>query len=336
MGDVTAAGSGGAGLGTQAARWALLAVWALGALTAAIQGDFEQLDLVRVSAYLVSLPSVILLTTPGDRTLDRPRALAVVSFALATAALVFSSDPTLRQTWLFNLSVYIVALLIARGNATAGGVGGAILIALGAACAWADGWTATAVAELVGIPIVALLVGSVWRLALRRIVASERRHRSEQAHAALAAELAEQTAASDRRELTEVFSQVVLPLSLLARGRELDERFRSELTLIEATIRDRIRAPWAQHPALAKTIAAQRRVGVDVLLLGEREEPLSEQLSMAAAGLIEAALDRVAYGSVTLRVAPPGREHVLSVLLRGDAQTMRVLLAADGSVLSQR
>ena len=334
--NLTAQGAGGAGLGTSAARWSLVTVWALGVTGRVLQGSAPPPEFTEIVAYATLLPTAFLLSTPGDRILSRARELAVVAGALVTQCLViastvrFDGDPTSQQIWPFNFASYLLGLLVARGNLIAGAIGGATFAALGIGWASADGHTPTETIALVSTPLLALVVGTVWHMVLSRVVSSERHHRSAEARAALAAELAAAAAEADRRALAEVLQGVGRPLRAVARGDELDDALRLELTLVESSVRDRIRSPWSRHPTLTAAITRRRRLGADVLLLGERDEPLDDQLVAAAADLVAHA----PADSITIHAVPDGgHAAVLSILMRRPDSTIRTQFAPDGEVV---
>lgn len=325
-----------AGLGTRAARWALVTVWALGVAHGVLGETLTPAETLatgapwRLAAYGCALLGALLLTTPGDGALARGRAAVVAGCALAAALLLFRGGAPVERLWLFDFSSYLPALLIARGNSVLGALGGGLLIGTGVGWAVTEG-TASGAVELVAMPATALVVGVVWNIALRRIVAREQGHRSSAARAALAAEIAEENAIADRRELADVHRQAAPLLTRLAEGEAVGAR---ELAVTEAAIRDRIRSPWVRHPVLTATITARREAGVDVRLLGESaggRAPIGDALAHAVADLVA----RPERGTVTIRAMPAGRAGAVSVLLDDGVAATRVVLAENGAILSQ-
>ena len=92
-------------------------------------------------------------------------------------------------------------------------------------------------------------------------------------------------------------------------GASDDDGVRADLEVAEATIRDRIRSPLLQHPALTPELARLRRGGVHVLLLGEvpddggPHEPMAGPL---AAAVVRELADAEPGGSVVIRRLPDG------------------------------
>ncbi|OJX70970.1 MAG: hypothetical protein BGO95_11595 [Micrococcales bacterium 73-13] len=335
MADVTAAGSGGAGLGTPGARWAFCAVWALGVLSEGIGATWGPPSAWRLLGYATALVGVLVTTTPGDRTLDRPRAVVVDLAMLASVGALLASGPEVERIWLFDFASYLGALLVARGNVIAGAAGSAVVILGGAGWGLAVAGPGPGVVGLVVTPIMALVVGFIWRAVLRRIVAQERLHRTEAARAELSAQLADEAAAADRRDLAEIGEEAGPLLARLAEGLPINERWRREIEVVEAGIRDRVRSPWLLGPALDATIADRRRAGLDVVLLGERPGP-RQRIGGRLGTVLHDIVVGAERGSVTIRAVPPGRAAAVSVLLDdGETAPRLLLLDEDGQAVSR-
>lgn len=331
MADVTSAGTGGAGLGTPAARWALIGVWLLGVTSGLLEGRLLPPTTLDVLAYLLALGGSILLTSRGGHLLAGGHVLGVVAASLTSAALVLAAGGHTGEVWLVNFASYLLALMIARGNVRAGTLAGVLLLAL------VVGWPAEAghtVAEAIAHPVIALLVGGIWRMVLHAIVTREREHRELGPRAELEARAADEAAARNRHELQEISVDVVPLLRAIQHGAPIDEQLARTLTVTEASIRDRIRSPWLQHPTLNRAVTGARRRGVPVLLLGESaggEGAVDDVLAAALGGLVAP----VTEGSVTVRAIPAGRGPVASVLVEDHRGTVRTVLAADGTVLER-
>lgn len=335
--DVIAGGTGGAGLGTRPARYALVVVWALGLANGVITGQAGRpADLL---TYLIVLVGAVVLTGRGDDVLPRSSAALVVAASGLTVALVLVTVPITAVPWLVNLASYLVALLIARGNGTAGAIGAAVLLTVVLIAAVSGSADPVAVARLLWVPALAMVAGIVWRLILEQIVRRERAHRSQAARAARDIRIAREAAERYRAELDTIRDQAGPLLRSIADGGLLDAEHHRRLTVVEAAIRDRIRSPGLAHPELIAAVADRRRNGVRVLLLGAADDPAGgtdEPPGDALAAAIGAVIAPVTEGSITIRAIPPGRHGAVSVLIAGPSTTQRSLLAADGSVLDRR
>jgi len=332
--DLTAHGTSGAGLGTRAGRWALVSGWVLGVLSGWIAGALARpVDLL---AYLLALVGAVVLTGRGDDVLRRGSALAVVLCAAGAAALTVSAVPVKADPWLVDFSFYLVALLIPRGNGRSGALGAAVLLAIVLAGAQASSATARELIGVLTLPATALMVGIVWRVALARIVVREHASRSRAARLALALQVEQEAARRSRSELSRIRDLAEPLLREIAQGADLDPARRHRLSIGEAAIRDRIRSPQLQHPALVAAVARRRQAGVRVLLLGEAEEGAAGGgIGDALVDAVVQLLEPVVAGSVTIRAIPAGRGAAVSVLLTDSSRTERVLVAADGTVIER-
>ena len=332
MGDVTATGTGATGLGTPTARWALAAVWLLSIAWGAITGAFAELTLVRILPYAVLLIGGYLLSAPGNQPLSPPRAVGVVAAALAADVLVLRALTVVQDSWLRSLAYYLVALLIARGNSIIGGIGAAVTLGYGLTWGVLTRAAPDAVVELLAVPLIAIVAGVIWRVVLRQMVARERLDRADAVRAELQARADAEAVEASRRELAEIARQARPLLDRIVAGEPLGE-LRVDLRVTEGAIRDRIRSPGLQRPILTDAIAERRRAGVDVLLLGEHatETPLTQD-SIETIGALIAEADS---GRVTVRILPPGRDAVASVVhQRGDG-VRRTMIGAVGAVLAR-
>lgn len=253
--------------------------------------------------------------------------------ALASDIFVLAALTVVQESWLVSLAYYLVALLIARGNSIIGGIGAAVTLGYGLAWAILAGATPEATFRLLALPVIAIVVGSLWRVVLRRLVARERRHRVDAALADRQTRAAAEAVEANRRECAEIDAQAGPLLERIAAGEPLED-LRVDLRVAEGAIRDRIRSPGLRLPALVEAIAERRRAGVDVLLLGEQEdaEERPSEACLAAIGRVIAQADA---GRVTVRILPPGRDAAASVVQQHGDRVQRTMIAADGTVLAR-
>ncbi|MBP8918816.1 MAG: hypothetical protein KBG85_03845 [Micropruina sp.] len=333
MDDVTPTGTEATELGGSFARWALIAIWLLSLAWGIATGVFAELEPLDVLPYLTLLIGGYLLTRPGNQPLSPPRAIGVVVAALASDIFVLAALTVVQESWLVSLAYYLVALLIARGNSIIGGIGAAVTLGYGLAWAILAGATPEATFRLLALPVIAIVVGSLWRVVLRRLVARERRHRVDAALADRQTRAAAEAVEANRRECAEIDAQAGPLLERIAAGEPLED-LRVDLRVAEGAIRDRIRSPGLRLPALVEAIAERRRAGVDVLLLGEQEdaEERPSEACLAAIGRVIAQADA---GRVTVRILPPGRDAAASVVQQHGDRVQRTMIAADGTVLAR-
>ncbi|MFZ4896490.1 hypothetical protein ACL9RL_18770 [Plantibacter sp. Mn2098] len=333
MADVVSEATRAGGLGAKQARWVFVLVWATGVWVGALEGYLSPLDPLNASAYLAGLIGAVLLTTPGSHRL--PRRVVFWLPVLATYLTVISlyRASAVMNVWTLDFAAYLVAFLIPRGNPVAGSIGGGLVI--GYALVWGldQDPSGAGLVFLIGIPIGCMVAGIVWRVVLRWIVNKERAHRSAAAQATERAAASDEAVALLQRELADIRNTVADLLTGIARGESIDHEMRTRLTLAEASIRDRIRAPHLQHPLLVAELSRLRSRGVAVVVLGEPIHGVLIDTSLAER--IADQVSSVVDGRVTVRSLPPGRAAAVSIVVQRAERTEQVLMTSDGRVLSR-
>ncbi|WP_336627558.1 MULTISPECIES: hypothetical protein [unclassified Microbacterium] len=330
MADVVTASTSAGGLGTKPARWAFVFMWATG-VWLGLMGQITPLELFNASAYAAAPIGGLLLTTPGNQPLPRHKVFWLPVIALYVTVVVLYRTPEVSTVWALTFTAYLVAFLIPRGNPVAGGVGSALVIGYALAWGLVRDPSGSGLALLLGIPVGCLVAGVVWRLVLGWIVHKERAHRGAAANAAEHAAASDEAVAASRRELADIRAAVTPLLSRIVAGETIDDAMRTELTLTEASIRDRIRAPHLQHPLLLDAIARLRARGVIVVVLGEPAASGAVIATSLATRIVEL-ISGTCEGRVTVRNLPEGRAAAASVVVQTRDTSEQVLLAADGQV----
>lgn len=309
------------GLGTRGARLALAYVWCTVAAHVLLGREDSPGPLALAVALLALFSSLLALTSHGpDHLSSRRAALALLAPLAAVIVLTLAADSSGVWTALVYLAGYQVGLAAVRGRVRgACGAGSALLLVL---TAWAVGQRLDApeVLELLLKPTAAIIVGTMWRRMLVGLVASVTAHRAAGARATSQANAMNAAVEAGRQRLEEVAEIVGPTLQVLARGRSLTDVQRADATLIEAGLRDRLRAPGLATADMVEACAQARSRGVDVRLLDDRGQPLVDPTTVAeAAGHVRGALA----GQVTVRALPPGRGAELTVVLDDGRQVVR-------------
>lgn len=321
------------GLGSRVARWALLYVTATGAAqTVLLWGTFARPWLV-VVALAATAAAAVLLSLPVDDPLPLAAALAVAALPVVNAACVLPQldPPHPERAWAFAVGCYFGGLLEVRGRPVAACGGGVVALAL--VLAWARSHHATALqaAAVAGLAVGAYLVGALWRRMLERHVDRIRAHRSEEVRAAVAESATRAAVAASAAELRTIGAEARVLLDRIGAGGVLDEAERADARLLEARLRDRIRARALAQEPVAGACNRARRNGTDVLLLDDG----------AGAGALPAPVLRriadlvapVAEGRVTVRVLPPGRGALVTVLVDQAGRVSAEALSATGTIV---
>lgn len=171
-----------------------------------------------------------------------------------------------------------------------------------------------------GVMMMATFFAAILRPAARDIYRLRAEHAARSAERA-AIEAARVERAYQLRRLDELARPM---LTAIADQAGLSDQQRTNATLLEARLRDSIRARAFDTPDVARAAWAARARGVSVLLFDDGA--LDDAETLVAARLQHAAalhLDAAQSGSVTIRVAPPGRPHLATVIEATASATVR-------------
>ncbi len=325
MARLIAPGAGSLGMGTPTARYGLLTVVLLYAVNGVIVGYLAPGNPLAFAAYVLMAIANLLLTEQSERPLAAPRAAALIGCALLAGATVLFTDTEALEPELFGASLLILGLLAVRGNGGAAVLGAGAFVIVGVLWAVARE-IPPALAVVRFLSLLALPAGILWRLQAVRFAEREGRYRSEAAQAEFAAEVAREAARRTAAELRVVRDEAVDVLDRLRGGLPVAE---SELSMVEASIRDRIRAPQLQTERLRSAVRDARERGVRVLQMGQAADlrpPISDALARAVAEI----LDRVIAGEVTIRLLSARHAAAITVLAESPESTELHWLDSDG------
>lgn len=325
MARLIAPGVGSLGMGTPTARYGLLTVVLLYAVNGVIVGYLAPGNPLAFAAYVLMAIANLLLTEQSERPLAAPRAAALIGCALLAGATVLFTDTEALEPELFGASLLILGLLAVRGNGGAAVLGAGAFVIVGVLWAVARE-IPPALAVVRFLSLLALPAGILWRLQAVRFAEREGRYRSEAAQAEFAAEVAREAARRTAAELRVVRDEAVDVLDRLRGGLPVAE---SELSMVEASIRDRIRAPQLQTERLRSAVRDARERGVRVLQMGQAADlrpPISDALARAVAEI----LDRVIAGEVTIRLLSARHAAAITVLAESPERTELHWLDSDG------
>ncbi|WP_280275371.1 sensor histidine kinase [Nocardia wallacei] len=258
-------------------------------------------------------------------------ALIVATGPLAVLAtrVVVPDHPVHHGSWILMAYSYVLALLGIRGRVGAAWAGlAAATVAFAAAGA---GWSAAIDGSAVTAGTVSAVTG--FALYMRPTLRSFHHARAEVARNAGAEA---RTAAHDgerRRQLAYLDRTARPMLELLAAGRPLDDAEQQECALLEAQLRDRLRAPGFATSAMARAARRARQRGVTVTLLDDGG--LASATDAARAQVLAtavAALEETSAGRITVRALPPGRPLLATIVVTSEPPR-RIEIAPDGSVV---
>ncbi|ONM47801.1 hypothetical protein [Nocardia donostiensis] len=282
---------------------------------------------------LLLVAGLTVLVVPGDPLPRAATAYVAVSgpVAIALTTVDFQTDGS-KQVWAAFASSYVLAVLVLRGRMGAAWLGvaaAAVVVAvLGGMAGLPVGVLAGAVvpvATVAGVSVCALIMRPTQRSL--RLLREEATMRAA-AEASMAAENGER-----ERQLARL-DKVARPiLARIADGAELSAAEREQCRLLEAELRDGLRAPQLVTDQLSSAARGARSRGVEVVLLDDGG--FAEVPRWVRQRVIEAAtreLDAANTGSVTVRVLPTGRRVLATVLANAPDRARRTEIDATGAV----
>ncbi|WP_067853867.1 hypothetical protein [Nocardia shimofusensis] len=223
---------------------------------------------------------------------------------------------------------YVLAILVLCGRfwVAWGGVAGVMLVVLLTDLAGIDSpFTAT------DVPMMTVAAVSVAVAIMGPTQRSLRSLRTEATvRAAAEATLAAENAERDR-QLAELDKVARPMLERIAEGADLDPGEREQCRLLEAELRDRLRAPQLATDEIGRAARIARSRGVEVVLLDDGgfagvARTVREQVFALAVEELTAA----ECGTVTIRVLPPARRLLATVLVDGGSVDRRTDIDREG------
>lgn len=283
---------------------------------------------------VVSAAAVTLIRTAGD-PLPYRTTLALMLAGPISLNLVFAVVPIpidgLLQLWPLSAATAIYTYMCVRGRTWWAWLG---MTATLASCAWWAQRTGQGAGYGLGISVInlaPLLMATffAWtiRPAARDIFALR-----EQTIIRVAAEAADTAILDERDQQLRRLDNLARPLlEHLATDEDITDEQQRACTLLEAHLRDTLRAPVLDTAAIAAAARAARARGVDVILLDDHgmdqtADPAREQILTA----VIAALTEATDGTLTVRVSPPQRDALLTILHRRSDDTTRSEYGQDG------
>lgn len=306
----------------------------VGAMTAAPGGLWAE----AVGWLLVSVAVVALIRAPHDPLPVGWTWFVAVAGPLATAVVLPSLQipfGTRLALWPLSATTALATYLCVRGRTPAAWV------SLGAAIAICIGWTALSelgvgVGLTVGLPALAPLVMSTFFALSIRPAAADIFALRRTATAAVAEAAAHGAVLEERdRQLERLDAQARPLLERLADPRPLTEEERRTCALAEARLRDSLRAPALDLPEVREAAWSARARGVEVVLLDDHGMDRSgEEVRRRIAAATIQVLAGSGDGAVTVRILPPGRATLATVLQATQDRVERAEYDTDGNLLT--
>ena len=289
---------------------------------------------------IVSIGAISLIRIPGD-PLPIPATTYLTLSGPIAVNLIFAVAPVpingLLQLWPLAASTAIYTYMCVRGRTVWAWIG--MTTVLTSCMIWAErtGQGAAYGLSMSTINLAPLLMATffAWtiRPAAREIFALRR-----QATVRAAAEAADTAVLDERDAQLTRLDELARPLLERITGTgPLTGQERLDCQLLEAHLRDTLRAPILAVPYLAAAARAARTRGVEVVLLDDHALDIAPD--EVRDRIIAAAADGLAHtraGTITIRILPPGRK-VLATLVHSTGDTIvRLEYGHDGHLLTPR
>lgn len=323
------------GFNTPALRAAMVGLWAFIAAYTVLNGTFAAQPMIG-GALAAGLAGSVVLTQPDERLSRRDSVLLAVGAILAGCA-VFAYETPGYDMWAYTFATFLASAQLVRGHYRGGGAAAVGVCLVGAVWGWARGTDLAGFIAVLTLPVIVPATFFGISLVMGRFVRRTRDLRSTAARAQLAEAATLEATELGRIELARVRAEADPLLLQIRERRVIDDDFRKEVALAEATIRDRIRSPRLQHPQLNETIRGLRSAGTSVLLLGEAMEGDRATLGDDLAEAVSALIRHTAPGAaVTIRALPAHAAAALTVVGAAPERSYRIDFAEDGRLLSER
>lgn len=320
----------------------LVTSFALTCLLMGIWNDdgVHQLWLVILGALVAAAAEFAVMYLPGDPLPHWAGALLAVTSPLI-ALLVVTQLPVplhnAQQTWFFGSTTAFLTFMCVRGAIGWAWLGLATRMSVFVGWSAVTGQSALGAFGQTAVDIAPLLMATFFAYTVRPTARSifalrEQANLSAASEAASAAILEERDAQLDRLDV------IARPLlEVIASGRVLTAAEQDDCRLLEARLRDRLRAGLLIDDAVADAAREARRRGVTVVMLDDGGlDDSSFSVRAAARSAAKSALALARSGTVSARVLPPGRSMVATILVNdGDAE-YHVEVDRDGVVHSDQ
>lgn len=288
---------------------------------------------VALAVCLAGLGAVTLVRMPGD-PLPMAPTWALTATGPVTCGLVFAVLPvpvsSPMQTWPLGAVTALYTFMGVRGRPWYAWLGMISTILTCVVWAALTGQGAAHGAAMSVINLAPLAMSTFFAFTIRPS-AREIFALREQTTQRIAADAADSAVLDERdRQLRRLDAQARPLLARIAAGAPLTDDERLACRLLEAHLRDCVRAPALIDPAVVAATRAARARGVEVILLDDHAaDDAAPSVRRRLLDHVAAALDTAA-GTVTVRVLPPGRAALATILCHTGDDTRRIDIGPDG------
>lgn len=231
--------------------------------------------------------------------------------------------------WYLGAMTVVLLVLGLRGRRAASWLGFGVLAALAIASSFGTGQTLFAAVNDVARQAGTLFIGTLFALVFRRagnVIAL-----IQQRELARAASEAATTAATiERATQNQRLEQHARPaLERLLDDRPLSAEERAGMALLEAELRDGIRAAGFNREAIVEHTRSARERGVQVVLVDDRGSDLDDESLDRIEGALIAELREVQSGTVTARLSSFDSDELATIVVAQNGNYRSVKITTD-------
>ncbi|HMS73934.1 hypothetical protein [Gordonia sp. (in: high G+C Gram-positive bacteria)] len=296
-----------------------------------------------LAAAVLSCSVVVIVRAHGDPLPGLPTLVALLTGPLVSALALLQTPadlaPSVLLMWIHGGPTAVYCFTAVRGRFPAVFAGVAAMAVVFGFWGQATGQTFMDGVSRMIIDAAPLTMSMLFALVLRPTASSVFLLR-QQTLERVAQTSADIAADEERTQQLDILNTLARPLlKRIASGEELSDAERTECALLEAHLRDRLRAPLMSELKLDRLAYEARLRGVDVTFIDDShldDDPaavaLDDRVTSALAALCADVLANTESGKVFVRVATPGRSIAASVLLRDGDENVRYELDHSGDV----
>jgi len=274
--------------------------------------------------------AIVILSRPGSEPFDLRSSVLVIVLSLSITLLgswnLVDTKTTDYASWHLGVSTCLLLFLALRGRRAMAWLAyvsfASIVLIAGVTT---DRGLSLAVND-VARQAATLLIGTLFAMILRRTVRTittlqESQLQRTTAEAAMAAATAERAVQTGRLE------RVARPaLTRILDDAPFSQRELNDFVLLEATLRDGIRAAGFSSDRVTEETRLARERGLQVVLLDDRGDDLpTPDRERVEEALIEQ-LHSTQYGTITARLSPAGRDVIATIVVDEVGQYRRVVV----------
>jgi len=294
--------------------------------------DYHSIPLVFVAVALMYASLFLLATQSTEPFAPIPTMIVIVLVALTAFVNQWNithADTPGYANWHMGAMTFVLLVLALRGRPKQAWLGYGIFAAIEIISTFFTALTLMGAITDIARQAATLLIGSLFAMLLRR--ASRTITAIQETQLSRAAARAATAAATGERErqVARLERDARPALDRILSGDDISDEERRDFALLEAGLRDGIRAAGFSSDAIAAETRAARARGLQVVLLDDRGNDLDATEREIVEGALITELRRSAVGTITARLSPYGREEIATIVVDEDGVFRRVVVGHD-------